>query len=554
MCKSNAALTILLIFSLFLAGCKGGKKESPVAPPGGYGARIEGKNYWLVKYPEPVTLHTVNRDFPSQGVNKFYPGDDLAKNGWTRGLERDLNISLVTDWISSQTDYDTKLNLAIASGDLPDVYRVNATQYKQLYEADMLADITDYIENNISDTVKEIMAYSREVTESAKFEGRLYGMPVYGYGIIGHPVLLFLRHDWMEGKEPPKTIAEFETLMRTFMAEHPGTYGFPLSKFLGEMYYLGPAFKVFPADWYPTADGSIVYGAVQPEMKGLLSTFADWYKKGLIKKDFMSDDYNMLRQDTISGKTGVNLFFQWHGWERGADMIRNLGKDSYMMPYEVPTADGSPAAYPVGFDNEGYLVVNKKCKNIDAALKAWSYIAYISMDSVKNGDKTLEDMEKEYHTAAGSDSHIWFPLQIRTPLNEAKSYLQMQELKKNGGLRTPEITEETWTFYQACQKYLYEEDLNEFGRWIQMYADPSAYEWCYKIINENRYVVSAIRGAVPEEVAAYGSTLGDPLLEGFIKIITGVEPVSYFDTLVANFMASGGEAMIAAMNRDYGKK
>jgi putative aldouronate transport system substrate-binding protein len=61
-------------------------------------------------------------------------------------------------------------------------------------------------------------------------------------------------------------------------------------------------------------------------------------------------------------------------------------------------------------------------------------------------------------------------------------------------------------------------------------------------------------GLSPDELLNFGSTLDDLLTEGFTKIIIGQEPLSYFDTLINNWKAQGGDTVTAAVNRDYGKK
>jgi putative aldouronate transport system substrate-binding protein len=61
-------------------------------------------------------------------------------------------------------------------------------------------------------------------------------------------------------------------------------------------------------------------------------------------------------------------------------------------------------------------------------------------------------------------------------------------------------------------------------------------------------------GPAPEEMANYGSTLDDILTEGFTKIIIGEQPLSYFDAVVAEWKAAGGDVVTAAVNKTYGKK
>jgi putative aldouronate transport system substrate-binding protein len=92
-----------------------------------------------------------------------------------------------------------------------------------------------------------------------------------------------------------------------------------------------------------------------------------------------------------------------------------------------------------------------------------------------------------------------------------------------------------------------------YGRWIQQYAIPSSGGINLNIINEGRYIATAMTGPLPEEAAAYGETLDDLLTEGFTRIIVGEQPLSYFDTLVAQWKASGGDVITAAVNRVYKK-
>ncbi len=53
---------------------------------------------------------------------------------------------------------------------------------------------------------------------------------------------------------------------------------------------------------------------------------------------------------------------------------------------------------------------------------------------------------------------------------------------------------------------------------------------------------------------SYGTTLDDLLVEGFTKIIAGTQPLSYFDTVVAQWKSSGGDVVTKAVNKMYGKK
>lgn len=68
------------------------------------------------------------------------------------------------------------------------------------------------------------------------------------------------------------------------------------------------------------------------------------------------------------------------------------------------------------------------------------------------------------------------------------------------------------------------------------------------MIDNNEIVKDAYWGQQVETLLSSGSTLDDILKEGFTKIIVGEKPVEYFDTLVENWKAAGGEAATKEVN------
>jgi putative aldouronate transport system substrate-binding protein len=544
----SMAVALLIMAAGIPAFAAGGRQaQSGTTGPANYGARTTGPNYWLTKYAQPVTLHVVNLDKTDM---HFRSGESMTDNAWTRGMKETLNVDIVTDWVSSSTEYTTKLNLAIASRQLPDVFNCNAVQFQQLLEAGMLADITDYIENNTSDYLKAIMAYAPDVTETAKQNGRLYAMPIFGGGPLPVPTPLWLRRDWMQAAnaQAPKTIAEMETLMQTFMRLHPGTYGTPLNKGLDELYWLAPAFKAYPSIWVTGSNGQIVHGAVQPEMRDVLQVFNDWYKKGYLRQDFMAMDSNAVRQDVISGKFGIEVFYQW--WFINLpDLVNSYGPEAIFEAYEIPSRDGSPVLHPTNFDNGGYLVINKDCKNIDAAIKCMSYYQYIVNDAASQGIMNPEQILSFLYSEG---QHIMPMFIIHDPMDEERQYRQIQEAKRTGDA-SKFTSSLTLNKYLGAKAYVDSGDMDGIMPWMQQYADRSAYTANIKILEEQRYMNSRMTGPAPEELAAFGSTLDDLLKEGFTKIIIGEQPLSYFDTLVREWRSAGGDTVTAAVNRLYNK-
>jgi putative aldouronate transport system substrate-binding protein len=285
-------------------------------------------------------------------------------------------------------------------------------------------------------------------------------------------------------------------------------------------------------------------------MREVLRTFADWYAKGYLRKDFMSQDMNAVGQDTISGKQGIHIFWQWW-YVYAPDLVKNHGNDSYFEAYEMPSMDGGLVIHPRDFDNGNYLVINKNCKNIDAAVKCISFYQYIAKDVVAQKLMSKEEIDK--YILNGQGLHNMRMFKTEDPIDEEKQFRQIQEAKRTGDTSVFTSTM-TVSKYNWALDWINNKNADNIGGWLQMYHDKSAYAVNIKVYEQDRYIPSRMAGPVPEEVASYGSTLDDLLREGFTKIIVGQEPLSYFDTLVRQWKSAGGDAATAVMNRVYGGK
>ena len=84
----------------------------------------------------------------TNAANDSQPGRTYEDNPWTRGIKEELGIELVSAWNALGGDrYDTKMNLAIASNQLPDLLTLTTYgQFKKLVKADKIEDLTEVYE------------------------------------------------------------------------------------------------------------------------------------------------------------------------------------------------------------------------------------------------------------------------------------------------------------------------------------------------------------------------------------------------------------------------
>lgn len=502
----------------------------------------EGTDRWKVPCEETVTLTTA-RNVDAMAFD-FDSGDSIEDNLWTRSFKDKLNVEVVTEWVSGE--YEIRLNQAIASDDLPDVFVVDSMQMNQLMDRGQLADLTDIYEEWGSDTLKKILGAEEDIVETAMRDGRLYAIPQLYSGY--HPEMLWLRKDWMEllGAEAPETVDELEEILRG-MKEISGGYSFAVGQDLESLYSLAIAWDAYPGLWLEEESGRLVYGATAQEMKNALAAWQRWYQEGIIKDNFGTLNFEAVKDSIAKGETGAMTYRSAWGWVYGVDEVRNLGVDAYFFPCEIPTVTGKKAVYPRTFKNNGYIVVNKNCKHPEAVLKLIDYYVYILNDAYQEGEMSYDEI---VGYTSNNMQHATAPFAVTNSTDDYNRYAMIQEALETGdesGLKTGIAAETYW----GIRKWREEKDPSCVGYALQFGGEESGVGIASRIIGEDRVLLSGLWGAMPSEMMRYDSGLNDILLEGFTRIIMGAEEVDYFDTLIAQWYAAGGQRVTDEVNELY---
>lgn len=491
-------------------------------------------------YAEEVTISTV---LPENVAIRWEDGDDYDNNTWYRAWKERFNVKVVNDWVSN--DYSTKLNLTIAEGNLPDVFRVNAEQLHQLQEADLIWDMTEIFESQASDRLKGYMEAEKETFETGFIDGKLYGIAQLGVGPIDQPGQLWVRRDWLKetGKEAPETMDEVEDVAREMKNNHGG-YAITETQSLDCMKIMANGWGVYPGIWVEQEDGTIGYGSVQPGMKTVLETYARWYQEGLIDPEFIITDPDKMFQKCVSGEAGISPFTNWFVWGVGPGIVEEVGEDGYFDAYGIPTATGEPTKQSIKFDNLGYVVVSKKCQHPEAAVRLLNFYAYVQDDT--------DDTEL---TGAIADlGTIPYAFRVFNPQKEYETYEIIAEtLEKEGTAADDSKLGLAGAKYKKCAAVIDNQDSGGAGEYF-LYASPNCSCKVNKeLIDNDLLVMDKLWGMPTETIGKTGSTLDDILDEGFTKIVVGEESVDYFDTLVESWKSAGGEQATKEMNETYGK-
>ena len=216
---------------------------------------------------EPYKLMIGRSVDPNQG---FVNGDTIDDNIWYREIESRLGIDVENEWTVMSGEYNTKLNLSIASGEIPDMLYVNnQTQLNTLVEAEMVADLTEVYEQYASEKTKAFMTGDGGAAlDICTYDGKLYALPNMN-ATVYNVSLLWIRQDWLDnlGLSRPETMEDVINIARAFTTDDPDgngvddTYGLAFSQTLFDgttsLTGLFNSYGAYPDHWVRLEDGTL---------------------------------------------------------------------------------------------------------------------------------------------------------------------------------------------------------------------------------------------------------------------------------------------------------
>ncbi|MFD2331648.1 extracellular solute-binding protein [Cohnella sp. GCM10020058] len=547
----NRLIPFVLIGSMLaLSACSAGSKSNDNAAPSATAGSAASeaatspaaKADPLGKYDPPITLTAAGDD---QNGLKRVDGDTREMNNWTRGYENELGIKVSYKWVAeggdiSSSPFAQKMNITIASGDLPDLALVNSSQLKQLVDAGQIEDLSAVYDQYASDVTKQTMEQQNGIALNASsFDGKLYALP-YTLGDIDNLMMLYVRMDWLKklNLPEPKTTDDVLRIADAFAHQDPDgngsadTFGFGLNKSLAAHFGidgLANGYGAYPGIWVKDASNNVVYGSVQPEMKSVLGTLAEMYKAGSIDQEFGVKDFGKANEDLTAGKVGL-FYSNMAGVFTMMDLMKSQ-PDAEWKPFAIPTADGQPGHPGVDFSTQSFYVVRKGYKHPEAAVKLLNFFteklygASAATEKPKYQDDTSHYFQDAVIKAGSMDQNY----KTLKAVNQALTNKDPSAL--DAGQKT---------IYENIVKY----DGGDKSQWVWSMIfglqDPTWGIDAYYLENNLYKPTEFFGGTTPTMTDKWG-TLRKMELEEFTKIIMGAVPLDDFDRFVADWKKLGGD-------------
>lgn len=539
----------------------------------------------LGAFEEEVTLTMGGRQ-PSADAS-FSEGFTQDNNHWWTLYKDQLNLNVEFEWQVESNQYNRRMNLAIGSGDIPDVLSVSFIQLFSLIEADMIADLTDAYNNYASPLTKEIMSIDPKALEGVTIDGKIMAIPDVR-GFLDRPTMLWIRTDWLKavGMDAPKTVDEMLDVMRAFKDQdpdgngEPDTYGLAVGDNpMGSNHGIGPMFSAFgahqergPANGAPffiEEDGKAVWVGETQGMKDALSTMNQMYDEGLLREDFYNMTTTMVKEDISTNKVGMAFGVHWLDFDSlNGPVLASLEDggapgDVDWTAVRIPTNDpNEKTKYPYNNFNSTMTVLKKGHEHPEALVKTlnlWIEIQYGEMNTVDNREKYLSADSTKLEAQP-----TWSVIKgVYKPDKNQLSVWPDVLGAINGEIKPEDLDPEAKSEYDLAMEWKNVLDGN-----AELPSDSDAlaslvsggwgsYNWYYgangddsprhviqEYVDEDAFEQNAFMGPVNMPILkAYDTVAKNSLPQKIAKIIYGEDTVESWDDYLQNWHDEGGYFM-----------
>ncbi|GIP40858.1 lipoprotein LipO [Paenibacillus sp. J31TS4] len=515
--KRAAWTAALLTVVVAAAGCTGGKPEGDTGKP------VSGEPGNKGKMVDIGFMNFAYTIFPA------------AQGKGVDAIKERFNANIKSQFIL-QSDYNSKLSVVMASGEIPDVVAikdVDSNYYKWARQGAFLP-LDEYI-----DKYETLKAVPKEVWDQSRVDGKIYGVPMYA------PTYTFsnvIRQDWLDklGLKMPTNYKELLEVAIAFTKNDPDgngkhdTYGFALGENISPEYMAG---AYWSGGWYhKDKDGNLIPGVIGPGRKEVIETLTAAYKEGAVTKDFAVLNWAQANKEFYSGKAGIFIGTPTGMVEEyylGLLQVNPNAKVASIPHFVAP--DGSQGRL-LGSGFFGLTTLSAKLKN--------------DPDKVK---KILEILDY---------GRKFIPVDQRNPKNEQFDWMMGREgvgydmvngkavLKPNSESITP--IQYMLQRHEFWKPWAPTDEDNQYSK--ASYNDPRMQEFIARIEEmEKKYnktpYADPSRGIFSDTQAKKGADLNQFIIGEQTKMISGQRPLADWDKMVQEWKDRGGADLIKEVNQ-----
>ena len=469
-------------------------------------------------------------------------------------LEEKFNVEFDV-WFLERENYDELLTTRIIGGEIPDVFMLqDATQFAKYVKQGVVMELPlEVVQQCMPESYEWLIEYDPDCFSAVSYDGKNYGLPrVNGDGRFNYAP--FWRADWLAkfgytDGNVPMTLEECEEVFYHFVNDDPDGNGvndtYALS--VTGMNPIFGAFGALPDRWVDDGEGNLVYGAVYPGMKDALTLLAKWYKDGLIDPEFITGEnqggYWALSVPFENGQIGFSSSGAYYhlapdfdgpandetgegkNFKYGRTMrtfAETTGYDKMVIGYNPTGPDGKQGGESWGLTTDEAIV-----------------FSYKLADQPEKVARILEIIN-----TIGSDFDTYLTVRLWDTNLDQYEYDELLGYIKKEGYEKPENFGSHGNMFNTLQNPYFAEKLN-----------PAQIEWAKSLPQfQTGGYSNTLMPITTASMPQYWTSMDTLRQTAYIQIITGEQPVDYFDSFVEQWYAMGGEAITAEANEWYHSK
>jgi putative aldouronate transport system substrate-binding protein len=441
----------------------------------------------------------------------------------------------------SGPEISQNFNLMIASGNLPDVIE---TSWKSVLKGPdaaiedgiiiRLNELIDLYAPNFKKFLKENPAVDKQIRTDT---GTIYAFPF----IRGHEFLMTFhgptfRSDWLKklNLPVPTTIDEWEIVLRAFRDKDPNGNGKKdeIPFYLNYRLVINPLYVNLVGAWgiggaFYHVNNKVKFGPIEPQFKDMLIKLNQWYKEGLIDRDFATMDQKIIDAKVTNHLLGSLFMNTGGGIGKYAGLMANDPTFSLVgAPNPTMKKGEVPALSQVdfAFNGNNMAAITTKAKNPEQIVK-WLDYAY------------------------GEQGHMLFNFGVEglahTMVNGYPKYTDL--IMNNPNKLT--INQAMSAHFRSAFGGPFVQDKRYFEQFAALPEQRDAVEQWSKAKNELRIPPTTLTAKESELFSKIMADVNTYTEEMMVKFIIGAEPIDNFDKYVKTIKAFGIDTAIGFQER-----
>jgi len=395
----NSFLVLLVLLMVFtVAACsKGNKENNTPANNTANNTEAPGENTPPKdeeKPKEPVTitiLHGKGTNFPEQ--NQI--SEEINKR-------TGVNVKFIS---AEYADMETRINTAIASGDIPDIIEnPNKRSIAEMAENGVIRPLDDLLKEH----GQGILENKGEFLKGpVTVDGQIYAIPrAWGFGNA-----LALRKDWLDKLklEVPKTLDDYYKVLDAFVNQDPDGNGKKDTVGVGTVISFDATMHHFfnahgaPFKTGKYIDGQVVAWPLQPGWLDAVKFMNKLYHDGLMEPEFATMPFMQEFEKLWNGKVGAFEFFPTGTTQNWVSRYVEEPKPEFVYTViKGPNGEGGSLKF-IGENAGSFVHITTASKHPEEAMKVLNFL------NSEEGDKlTFVGIEGKHHNM--KDGKVeWIP-------------------------------------------------------------------------------------------------------------------------------------------------